>query len=72
MCCLRLASLEACRSCFLLLSLVACSCSITVTFANRDGSETTVSVPVGTNMLQAAHDNDIDLEGTLKHYMAIF
>lgn len=37
--------------------------SIAVTFINRDGSESDIRVPIGTNMLQAAHDNDIDLEG---------
>ncbi|GJP68225.1 hypothetical protein CLOP_g24955 [Closterium sp. NIES-67] len=44
--------------------------SITVTFIQRDGTEATVQVPVGTNMLQAAHDNDIDLEGACEGSLA--
>jgi hypothetical protein len=35
-----------------------------VTFVNKDGSEKTISVPVGMSMLEAAHENDIELEGT--------
>eukprot|EP00475_Leptophrys_vorax_P002814 TRINITY_DN11591_c0_g1_i1.p1 TRINITY_DN11591_c0_g1~~TRINITY_DN11591_c0_g1_i1.p1 ORF type:complete len:179 (+),score=1.70 TRINITY_DN11591_c0_g1_i1:18-554(+) len=38
--------------------------SINVTFIQRDGTESTIKVAIGENMLQAAHDNDIDLEGT--------
>ena len=37
---------------------------ISVTFVNEDGSEKTISVPVGMSMLEAAHENDIELEGT--------
>jgi hypothetical protein len=37
---------------------------ISVTFVNKDGSEKTISVPVGMSMLEAAHENDIELEGT--------
>ncbi|CAI7865790.1 unnamed protein product, partial [Closterium sp. NIES-53] len=44
--------------------------SIEVTFVQRDGSEAVVQVPVGTNMLQAAHDNDIDLEGACEASLA--
>ncbi|CAI5466785.1 unnamed protein product [Closterium sp. Yama58-4] len=44
--------------------------SIEVTFVQRDGSEAVVQVPVGTNMLQAAHDNDIDLEGACEGSLA--
>ena len=36
---------------------------IDVTFVTKDGSEKTIKVSEGTNMLEAAHDNDIDLEG---------
>ncbi|EGC39960.1 hypothetical protein DICPUDRAFT_25949, partial [Dictyostelium purpureum] len=36
---------------------------VTFTFINKDGSKTVVSEPVGTNVLEAAHDNDVDLEG---------
>ena len=38
---------------------------ISVTFVNKDGSEKTISVPVGMSMLEAAHENDIELEGTI-------
>lgn len=34
-------------------------------FDEKDGSESTVSVPVGTNLLEAAHNNEVDLEGGL-------
>lgn len=44
--------------------------SIHVTFINRDGSEKTIQVPIGTHMLQAAHDNDIDLEGACEASLA--
>jgi hypothetical protein len=37
---------------------------ISVTFVNKDGSEKTIRVPVGMSMLEAAHENDIELEGT--------
>ena len=37
---------------------------ISVTFVNKDGSEKTISVPIGMSMLEAAHENDIELEGT--------
>lgn len=39
-------------------------CRIQVTFFDeKDGSETTVAVPLGENLLEAAHNNEIDLEG---------
>ena len=37
---------------------------ISVTFVYVDGSEKTICVPVGMSMLEAAHENDIELEGT--------
>jgi hypothetical protein len=37
-------------------------CRITVTFIDRDGDAKTVRVPVGENLLEAAHAHDIDLE----------
>jgi hypothetical protein len=41
-------------------------CRITVTFHDdKDGSTKTVQVPVGMSLLEAAHANDVDLEGTL-------
>lgn len=37
---------------------------ITVTYYDeKDKSETTVLVPVGQNLLEAAHENNVDLEG---------
>lgn len=37
--------------------------TINVTFVETDGEEKHVKVPVGTSMLEAAHENDIELEG---------
>ncbi|KAL2933013.1 Adrenodoxin-like protein 2 mitochondrial [Bienertia sinuspersici] len=36
---------------------------INVTFVEPDGTEKQVKVPVGTSMLEAAHSNDVELEG---------
>jgi ferredoxin-2, mitochondrial len=36
---------------------------ISVTYIDKDGSEHSVSAPVGKNLLEVAHDNEIDLEG---------
>lgn len=33
---------------------------------DKDGSEKSVRVPVGTSLLEAAHQSDIDLEGKHK------
>ncbi|BBH06868.1 MITOCHONDRIAL FERREDOXIN 2 [Prunus dulcis] len=41
---------------------------ISVTFVDKDGEEIHIKVPTGMSMLEAAHENDIDLEGkVLKH-----
>lgn len=45
-------------------------CRINVTFVDKDGEETNIKVPVGMSMLEAAHENDIELEGEL--IMAVF
>lgn len=37
-------------------------CRISVTFFDKDG-EQEIKVPVGMSMLEAAHENDIELEG---------
>lgn len=37
--------------------------TINVTFVENDGTEKHIKVPVGTSMLEAAHSNDIELEG---------
>ncbi|MBA0690409.1 hypothetical protein Goari_008084, partial [Gossypium aridum] len=36
---------------------------ISVTFVSKDGEEIPIRVPIGTSMLEAAHQNDIELEG---------
>ena len=38
-------------------------CRISVTFVLKDGEEQQISVPIGMSMLEAAHLNDIELEG---------
>ncbi|PWZ16319.1 hypothetical protein Zm00014a_025086 [Zea mays] len=43
---------------------------ISVTFVNKDGSEKTICVPVGMSMLEAAHENDIELEGACEGSLA--
>ncbi|KAK7856317.1 adrenodoxin-like protein 1 [Quercus suber] len=37
--------------------------SISVTFVDKDGEEKHLKVPIGMSMLEAAHENDIELEG---------
>ena len=40
------------------------SCRIAVTFFDeKDGTEKEVQVPLGQSLLEAAHENEIDLEG---------
>jgi ferredoxin len=43
---------------------------ISVTFVDKDGEETEIKVPVGTSMLEAAHENDIELEGACEGSLA--
>ncbi|KAG8391840.1 hypothetical protein BUALT_Bualt01G0228800 [Buddleja alternifolia] len=43
---------------------------INVTFVDKDGEETNIKVPVGMSMLEAAHENDIDLEGACEGSLA--
>lgn len=38
-------------------------CSISVTFVDKEGKDHTVAATVGKNLLEVAHDNEIDLEG---------
>lgn len=38
-------------------------CRISVTFFDKDGEEQEIKVPIGMSMLEAAHENDIELEG---------
>lgn len=37
-----------------------------MTFVGSDGEEMNIKVPIGMSMLEAAHENDIELEG--KHF----
>ncbi|XP_072953359.1 uncharacterized protein [Typha angustifolia] len=43
---------------------------ISVTFVNKDGTETHIKVPIGMSMLEAAHENGIDLEGACEGSLA--
>lgn len=43
---------------------------ISVTFVNKDGEETEIQVPLGMSMLEAAHENDIELEGACEGSLA--
>ncbi|KAH9320271.1 hypothetical protein KI387_022040, partial [Taxus chinensis] len=43
---------------------------ISVTFVNKDGEEKTIQVSVGMSMLEAAHQNDIELEGACEGSLA--
>ncbi|CAL9137171.1 unnamed protein product [Musa textilis] len=44
--------------------------TISVTFLNKDGEEKVIEVPVGMSMLEAAHENDIELEGACEGSLA--
>ncbi|XP_076890414.1 uncharacterized protein LOC143541478 isoform X1 [Bidens hawaiensis] len=65
--------------CWLLFSTTATSSAdegneekekISVTFVGKDGEETEVKVPIGMSMLEAAHQNDIELEGACEGSLA--
>ncbi|XP_010537767.1 PREDICTED: adrenodoxin-like protein 2, mitochondrial [Tarenaya hassleriana] len=43
---------------------------INVTFVDKDGEEIHIKVPVGMSMLEAAHENDIELEGACEGSLA--
>ncbi|XP_052119095.1 adrenodoxin-like protein 2, mitochondrial [Arachis duranensis] len=43
---------------------------ISVTFVDKDGEEQHIRVPVGMSMLEAAHENDIELEGACEGSLA--
>uniref|UniRef100_A0A7N0UBG0 2Fe-2S ferredoxin-type domain-containing protein n=1 Tax=Kalanchoe fedtschenkoi TaxID=63787 RepID=A0A7N0UBG0_KALFE len=43
---------------------------ISVTFVDKDGEEKTIKVPIGWSILEAAHANDIDLEGACEASLA--
>ncbi|XP_040365184.1 2Fe-2S ferredoxin isoform X1 [Rosa chinensis] len=44
--------------------------TISVTFVDKDGDEIHIKVPIGMSMLEAAHQNDIDLEGACEGSLA--
>ncbi|XP_074326689.1 adrenodoxin-like protein 1, mitochondrial [Apium graveolens] len=43
---------------------------ISLTFVGDGGEEKAIKVPVGMSMLEAAHENDIELEGAFKESLA--
>ncbi|CAI9108523.1 OLC1v1008131C1 [Oldenlandia corymbosa var. corymbosa] len=43
---------------------------ISVTFVDQDGDEKHIKVPVGMSMLEAAHENDVELEGACEASLA--
>ncbi|KAJ0239393.1 Adrenodoxin-like protein 2 [Hirschfeldia incana] len=43
---------------------------INVIFVDKDGEENHIKVPVGMNILEAAHENDIELEGACECSLA--
>ncbi|XP_042518284.1 2Fe-2S ferredoxin-like isoform X2 [Macadamia integrifolia] len=43
---------------------------ISVTFVDKDGEEMHIKVPIGMSMLEAAHENDIELEGACEGSLA--
>lgn len=48
-------------------------CRIEVTFKDeKDSSSKSVRVPLGTSLLEAAHENDIDLEGEILPMRCLF
>jgi len=44
--------------------------TISVTFVDKDGEEKHIKVPIGMSMLEAAHENDIELEGACEGSLA--
>ncbi|KAG5577705.1 hypothetical protein H5410_057839 [Solanum commersonii] len=44
--------------------------TISVTFVDKDGEEKHIKVPVGMSLLEAAHENDIELEGACEGSLA--
>ncbi|KDO42435.1 hypothetical protein CISIN_1g041173mg [Citrus sinensis] len=43
---------------------------VNVTFSDKDGEEKNIKVPVGMSMLEAVHENDIELEGACEGSLA--
>lgn len=48
----------------LLLPGIRAAETVCITFVEADGKEHTVEAEIGKNLLDAAHDNDVELEGT--------
>ncbi|KAM3398431.1 adrenodoxin-like protein 2, mitochondrial isoform X2 [Capsicum galapagoense] len=44
--------------------------TISATFVDKDGEEKQIKVPVGMSLLEAAHENDIELEGACEGSLA--
>ncbi|KAK8503199.1 hypothetical protein V6N12_067585 [Hibiscus sabdariffa] len=44
--------------------------AISVTFVSKDGEDIPIRVPIGMSMLEAAHENDIELEGACEGSLA--
>ncbi|XVE70758.1 hypothetical protein DITRI_Ditri10aG0096700 [Diplodiscus trichospermus] len=44
--------------------------TISVTYVSKDGEEIPIQVPIGMSMLEAAHENDIELEGACEGSLA--
>mmetsp|Transcript_8866 Transcript_8866/g.18936 ORF Transcript_8866/g.18936 Transcript_8866/m.18936 type:complete len:187 (+) Transcript_8866:58-618(+) len=44
--------------------------TITVTFVDKEGKDHTVKAPIGKNLLEVAHDNEVDLEGACEASLA--
>ena len=44
--------------------------TVSITYIEADGTERTVDAEIGQNMLQVAHDNDIELEGACIYNVA--
>lgn len=42
-----------------------------MTFVNKHGEEKIIKVPIGMSMLEAAHENDIELEGKYITYLLV-
>jgi ferredoxin len=38
--------------------------TVSITYVDPDGEETTVNAEIGQNLLNVAHDNNVELEGT--------
>ncbi|KAK1441767.1 beta-grasp domain containing protein [Babesia gibsoni] len=47
-----------------------CQCRVTLVFVDHDDQDIEVTVPVGTTVLEAAHQNNVELEGACDGCMA--